>query len=119
MIADGHGFGVVFLAALVLGCARTQHAAESPLALPERTSCEMEASLLAEPVDVHAAPAAESTLVAHLAAGRFIYRCEQRGEWLGVMFPLQGERIDCSRRPAGKACPLGWVRGRVRMEILG
>jgi hypothetical protein len=121
VIAGRHASGLALLAALIVGCAGTT-AAPAPAelaALPDRASCEVEASLLAEAADVHAAPGAESALVARLAAGRFVYRCERRGEWLGVMFPQQGERIDCSRRPAGKACSLGWVRKQVRMEILG
>ena len=119
MIVCRRALRAATLAMIIGGCAGAEFAAGTPGALPDRTSCEKEASLLAEAADVHAAPAAESALVAHLAAGRFVYRCERRGEWLGVMFPREGERIDCSRRPAGKACPLGWVRGRGRMEILG
>ena len=119
MIAGRHASGLAFLAALSVGCAATTLAPANRVALPERASCEAEAGPLAAAVDVHAAPAADSALLAQLAAGRFVYRCEQRGEWLGVMFPREGEPVDCSHRPAGRACPLGWVRKPVRIEILG
>jgi hypothetical protein len=68
---------------------------------------------------VYAAPGSGLAPVTKLVQGRFVYRCEQRGEWLGVMFPAEGEKVDCSQRRPERACALGWIRRDVKMEILG
>jgi hypothetical protein len=82
-------------------------------------TCDQEARELMEPVAVYAAPRSGVAPVAHLDQGRFVYRCEQRGEWLGVMFPAADEHVDCSQREPKRECSLGWVRRDVTMQILG
>ncbi len=54
-----------------------------------------------------------------LGAGRFVYRCEERGDWLGVMYPAVGEKVDCAERKPERACSLGWIRKDTHMDIMG
>lgn len=87
--------------------------------LPDRATCDTEAGLLMETTVVYNAPKSGLAPVAKLGQGRFVYRCEQRGEWLGVMFPGAEEKVDCSQRRPERACSLGWIRRDAKIEILG
>ncbi|NMG76237.1 hypothetical protein [Aromatoleum diolicum] len=87
--------------------------------LPDESSCDREARLLKEEVEVFAAPESGLKPVKILVQGRFVYRCEQRNGWLGVMFPGDEEKVDCSHRTAEIRCFRGWIRQDIRMEILG
>lgn len=81
--------------------------------------CESEAVLLADKLELRPAPdlnVAPSTL---LGSGTSIYRCEQRGDFFGVMFPEPGGKVDCSMRPAGRECPTGWADVPPKTEITG
>jgi hypothetical protein len=82
-------------------------------------SCAAEAEQLLRPVAVHAEPAPRSALLLELGRGRFVYRCERRGDWLAIMFPAAGEAVDCALRPPEHACPIGWVEGDVTTAIFG
>ncbi len=110
---------VAVVAALMVGCAGSRFAEERIASLPDRASCETEARLLVQAAEVYAAPEGNRPPKTRLAPGRFVYRCEQRGEWLGVMYPADGEHTDCSHRPVGEECSLGWIRKSVQMEVLG
>lgn len=72
-----------------------------------------------EATAVYPAPKSGLAPVAKLAQGRYVYRCEERGEWLGVMFPAEGEKVDCSERRPERACSLGWIGQRTKMRVLG
>ncbi|MDD5322944.1 MAG: hypothetical protein PHD43_20505 [Methylococcales bacterium] len=74
---------------------------------------------MSEAADVYPAPKPSLAPVVKLDQGRFVYRCEQRGEWLGVMFPAVGEKVDCAERQPERACSIGWIRRETKMEIFG
>ena len=78
-----------------------------------------EAEQLLQPVAVHAEASPRSALLLELERGRFVYRCERRGEWLAIMFPEAGEAIDCSLRAPERACAIGWVEGDLATAIFG
>jgi hypothetical protein len=110
---------MVVLAVLAVGCVSTELASEGAAVPPDRATCDTEARLLMETIAVYAAPRSGLAPVTNLVQGRFVYRCEQRGEWLGVMFPGAEEKVDCSQRRPEWACSLGWIRRDAKMEILG
>lgn len=89
------------------------------VAPPNRASCETEARQLSESAVLYNAPDPDAVPVATLAAGRFVYRCEERNGWLGVMYPAVGEKVDCAERQPDRACALGWVSKDTQMEIFG
>ena len=41
------------------------------------------------------------------------YRCEQRGERFGIMFPAVGDKADCAERQSERACSFGWIRREI------
>lgn len=108
-----------FLAAFAVGCARAEHMAALTALPPARTSCDTEAQQLNELAAVYPAPNPGLAPVIKLDKGRFVYRCEQRGEWLGIMFPGAGEKVNCAERQPERACSLGWIRRETKMEIFG
>ncbi len=110
---------IVLIVVLGVGCASIQAVEDTTSMLPIRASCDKEAQQLGEMVAVYSAPQSSLAPVAKLDQGRFVYRCEQRGEWLGVMFPAAGEKVDCSERQPERACSLGWIRSNVQMQIFG
>ena len=110
--------GAGLMGAVVLaGCASAP--APSPTATAVRASCAVEAERLRRPVALQVDPAATGAVLAELQAGRFVYRCTRQGDWLAVMFPAAGEPVDCTDRPAGRACAIGWTRGEIETEIYG
>lgn len=113
------GCFIAVLATVAGGCVGPDLGREVAIAPPDRATCDREARQLMEPVAIYAAPSSGVAPVATLDQGRFVYRCEQRGEWLGVMFPATGENVDCSQREPSRECSLGWVRRDVKMQILG
>jgi hypothetical protein len=72
-----------------------------------------------EATAVYPAPKSGLAPVAKLEQGRYVYRCEERGEWLGVMFPTAYEKVDCSLRRPERACSLGWIRKHTKMKLFG
>ena len=82
-------------------------------------ACAGEAEQLAQPVAIYAEPRPGLARLAELADGRFVYRCERRGEWLAVMFPAPGEAVDCSVRSAREACAIGWIQGDLETMVMG
>src|SRR5262245_18701468 len=75
------------------------YAADPPANDTKRpANCETEAVLLARRIEVRPTPdpAAAPTIV--LAPGTSVYRFERRGVFLGVMFPEEGGKVDCSIR---------------------
>lgn len=110
---------MALLSAFAIGCAGTERLATVAVVTPARTTCETEARQLSEAATVYPAPKPGLAPVAKLDEGRFVYRCEQRGEWLGVMFPAVGEKVDCAERQSERACSLGWIRRETKMEIFG
>ena len=112
---------ILFLLDFVVatGCVDARRDSEVTPVLPSHISCETEARQLSEATDVYPAPQFNIAPVVNLAQGRFVYRCEQRDDWLGIMFPAFGEKVDCAERPPEQACSLGWIRRNTLMEILG
>lgn len=108
-----------WLMALLCGCVATERFATVAVVSPARTTCETEARQLSEAADVYPAPKPGLAPIAKLDQGHFVYRCEQRGEWLGVMFPAVGEKVDCAERQPERACSLGWIHREAKMEIFG
>ena len=105
--------------AIVSGCAPAPLLPPAAGGLTGDLACAAEAEQLREPVVAHASPSSDAAPLAELEAGRFVYRCERSGDWLAIMFPAREEAIDCTRRPAGEACSIGWVRGNVQTAIFG
>lgn len=54
-----------------------------------------------------------------LDPGRWIYRCAESGDWLGVMFPQADAPVDCSQRQADRACARGWIEAEPETESFG
>lgn len=110
---------MALLAAFTIACAGTERLATVAVVAPARATCDTEARQLSEAADVYPAPKPSLAPVVKLDQGRFVYRCEQRGEWLGVMFPAVGEKVDCAERQPERACSIGWIRRETKMEIFG
>jgi hypothetical protein len=137
MNADGHGpprrgprFGGARAAALcaaLAGCAPPPvpeagpgptGAGRAPVAV-DRATCGPDAVLLAEGVSVLAAPVPGAEAVRPLPRRTPVYLCGAAGGYRGVMFPAPGERAVCGGRGGGGACPTGWVREPVPIEVAG
>lgn len=110
---------IAVLCAFSGSCVGTEHAPEGTAVPPVRAACDTEARRLMEATAVYSAPKSGLAPVAKLDQGRYVYRCEQRGEWLGVMFPAEGEKVDCAERRPERACSLGWIRQHTKMELFG
>jgi hypothetical protein len=110
---------IAALAVFGVGCVNTELTSEVATVFPDTVTCDTEAGLLMETTLVYAAPKSGLAPVTKLERGRFVYRCEQRGEWLGVMFPGAEEKVDCSQRLPEQACSLGWIRQDTKIGILG
>lgn len=110
---------IAVLAAFSSGCLGTEHVPEGTAVPPVRATCDTEARQLMEATAVYPAPKSGLAPVATLEQGSYVYRCEERGEWLGVMFPAQGEKVDCAERPPERACSLGWISQHTKMELFG
>lgn len=83
------------------------------------SSCEREAVRL-----IDAAPLFLSATVAGapfrtLPSGHFVYLCEVKGDFVHIVFPRIGERVDCTVRAETDVCPTGWARKSIRTEIFG
>jgi hypothetical protein len=101
---------MVVLAALAVGCVSPELASEVAAVPPDRATCDTEARLLMETTNVYAAPRSGLVPVTKLVQGRFVYRCEQRGEWLGVMFPDAEEKSTVlSGGPSGRVLSVGFA----------
>ncbi len=91
----------------------------APVAV-DRATCASEAVLLARGVPVLAAPAPGAEPVRSLPRHAPVYLCGGAGEYRGVMFPAPGQRAVCGRRgKGGGACPTGWVREPLPVELAG
>lgn len=110
---------IIFFAGMLIGCANGVQTGAIHFQSPIRTTCDTEAQQLNEPAVVYPAPKPGLVPIAKLDQGRFVYRCAQQGEWLGVMFPAVGEKVDCAERQPEQACSLGWIRRETKMEIFG
>jgi hypothetical protein len=106
-------------AALLWGCAAEPAPSPAAAEPAARAGCAIEAERLLQPAAIRATPLATAVLLAELEAGRFVYRCERRGNWLAVMYPAAGEPVDCSRRGDDRACAIGWTLGEIATEIYG
>ena len=110
--------GIGLALAAVPGCAPAFETSR-PAADNTAVACASEAERLLRRVEVRAEPAVGSTVLEELEPGRFVYRCGRQGAWLAVMFPRPEEAVDCSTRPAGRTCPVGWVAGDLETEMFG
>ena len=120
----GKGGGAATLSiayVLASGCQpQAPEAQRSAASLPpevrvDRQTCEADAVRLTMPVDIRAAPAAETETLVHLKSGAFVYLCETRGGYRAVIFPDAGESVDCAAHP----CRAGWVREPIAIELYG
>jgi hypothetical protein len=76
--------------------------------------------MLSSAVSIRAAPGGDAPVLAALAPGKFVYRCEgATGSWRAVRFASPGEPLNCSSRAPAKACPTGWVEGPLRAKPVG
>jgi len=82
-----------------------------------RGSCSLEAEQLVKQVVSFEQPTKPKSVATILVPGRFIYRCEKRGEWTKVMYPEIGEKINCSYRKEVHRCSIGWVKGDITTLI--
>lgn len=110
---------MALVSAFAIGCAGIERFTTEAVAAPVRGTCDTEAQQLIESAAVYPAPKSGLASVTKLDQGRFVYQCEQRGEWLGIMFPAEGEKVDCAERQPERACSLGWIRRETKMEIFG
>lgn len=110
---------MALLSVFAVGCVGRERVVAEAATPPVRATCDTEARQLRELAAVYPAPKSGLAPVAKLDEGRFVYRCEQRGEWLGVMFPAAGEKVDCTERQPERACSLGWIRKHTKMELFG
>lgn len=83
------------------------------------SSCETEAVRLIDATPAFRSATADAPSFTTLGAGHFIYLCEVRRGFVRVVFPRSGERIDCTAREEANACPNGWLRKPIRIDILG
>jgi len=82
-----------------------------------RHRCDREASMLNQEVAV-VVDKVGGKVVARLSAGNMIYMCLTEGDYLRILFPQDGTRVDCSRRKSD-FCRHGLVKKPVKVEILG
>ena len=117
--------GTALLSAVFCACAAplpydTAEGRALPSAAAARPlGCAGAAELLKRRVVLRPAPNPTAAATVVLMPGTSIYRCEQHGSFLGVMFPEEGGRVDCSMRPAGRECPTGWTDEPLETEITG
>jgi len=78
-----------------------------------RSLCSLEAELLVRPVIIYKEQLETNSGAAMLKAGSFIYRCQKRPGWAMVMYPREGEKVDCNYRNDERLCPVGWVKGEL------
>jgi hypothetical protein len=81
------------------------------------SDCQDEAVLLVHRLELRPEPDLAAAATILLMPGDSIYRCERRGAFLGVMFPEEGGRVDCSLRTSGRECPTGWTDAPLEVEI--
>jgi hypothetical protein len=70
-------------------------------------------------VPVLDAPVVGAKLIQSLPRYSPIYLCGESGGYRGIMFPAPGQRAVCSQSAGEQACPTGWVREPVPVEIAG
>lgn len=107
---------MVLAVGLLSGCQSVTQSTDRARSL-DRAQCADEAVQIAAPDRIEVIDPVSGKRLAELAAGRFVYLCGTQGDWTGVMFPAEGERIDCSQRGLDRLCAVGWVRGR--LETVG
>lgn len=78
-----------------------------------RSSCAKEAELLVSTIILYKEQNISNSRAIKLETGRFIYRCEKRNDWIAIMYPKAGEKVDCTFRKDEHQCPIGWVKGEV------
>lgn len=108
---------ILLIAFFLIACVSIESKQTVVYKLPNKASCQMEALQLDESVNVYGVPKADGEPIAKLKKGYFAYKCEQTGEWLGIMFPDVSEKVDCSVRTLGVLCTLGWIPKDTRMII--
>lgn len=108
------GLPAAAAACLASGCATRTDDAYAGDAGPDRGTCESEARRLLAPVDVFARPAPSAPVATRLPDGAFIYLCETRHGWTGIMYPMPGAKVDCTHRSPTDQCRTGWVRDTLR-----
>ncbi len=102
----------VVLTVVVIGC--TNESVDGSLLVEvDRSLCAREAEQLTDQVYSFENPNEVTHSSVVLEAGRFIYRCGKRDEWNSVIYPREGEKIDCSYRSDEQQCPFGWIKGDI------
>jgi hypothetical protein len=105
---------IVGIGALVLSVACTSERFVRQESVDQlRSLCSLEAELLVRPVIIYKEQVETNSEVVMLKAGSLIYRCEKRPGWAAVMYPREGEKVDCNYRKDKRLCPIGWVKGEL------
>ncbi|MCP5242926.1 MAG: hypothetical protein H6940_05755 [Burkholderiales bacterium] len=78
-----------------------------------RNTCLLEAEQLTKPAIVYSNQRNPRFETITLKPGHFIYRCEKQANWMIIMYPRSGEKIDCSYRNIENLCPVGWVKNNL------
>ncbi len=75
---------------------------------------------------VRGGPGSQRPELDRLGAGALVTICDERGPWLGIVYPAPGTETDCdvssprpTRSPYGGPCRSGWVHGRFVDVVAG
>ncbi|MCI4663490.1 MAG: hypothetical protein MRY74_02095 [Neomegalonema sp.] len=88
----------------------------SAMAAAPTEHCAKEPVVLAEAIQLLAAPRVGATPLARLEIGAVVYRCGTEERWRLVMYPRKGEKGDCATHGRSYKCPYGWVFGEFRTK---
>ncbi len=75
-----------------------------------RSACTREAEQLIKSVIIYEQPIESKSTAIVLESGRFIYRCEKQDDWVAIIYPEVGEKVDCNYRKIEQQCSLGWIK---------
>jgi hypothetical protein len=83
----------------------------------DEDACAGSGKVAVRSLNVRAAPSLRARVVDQLQFDAMVIRCEQSGEWIGIVYDLDGG--DCgtgtpiaARRPYSGRCRSGWVYAR-------
>ncbi|WP_062213131.1 hypothetical protein [Aureimonas sp. AU12] len=77
-------------------------------------------------LSVRNGPGSQRLELDRLGAGALVTICDERGPWLGIVYPAPGTQTDCglssprqTRSPYDGPCRSGWVHGRFVDVVAG
>lgn len=75
---------------------------------------------------VRGGPGSQRPELDRLGGGALVTICDERGPWLGIVYPAPGTKTDCgvssprpTRSPYGGPCRSGWVHSRFVDVVAG